>query len=122
MDSNLVLILIFVGALMIFFPTVFYIVVGKSKNKRFNRLKKSGEVINATITKIQNEAVKDRPVIVCRIHAESRIDQIKYVFVSEKIYPQDCKELQVGDMVKVLINHLNPKKYYFDYSSNGMDY
>ena len=122
MDSNQILILVFIGGLTICFPTVFYIVVGKSKNKRLKNLKKSGEVIDATITKIQNEAVKDRSVVVCRIHAESRIDQIKYVFVSEKIYPQDCKDLQTDDIVRVLINHLNPKEYYFDFSSNGMDY
>ncbi len=121
--NSYILILLLVGFLFsTFFGVVFYKIVGKSKNKRLHDLKRSGKVIDAIITKIQNEAVIDRPIVVCRIHAELNIDLIKYEFVSEKVYTKECKHLQIGDIVKVLINHLNPKKYYFAYSPNDMDY
>lgn len=122
MNSYLVILLLAGFLISTFFGVVFYMIVGKSKNKRLNDLKGSGKVIDAIITKIQNEAVINRPVVVCRIHAESTIDQIKYEFVSEKVYPQDCKHLQIGDIVKVLINHLNPQKYYFAHNPNDVDY
>ena len=107
---------------IIFSGPILYKVVEKLKDKKLNRLKTTGKVIEATITKINNEAIFDRPVTVCRIFAESYIDQIKYTFISEKMYPQDCKHLKKGDIVKVLINQSNPKQYYFNYSLNNIDY
>lgn len=107
---------------LILFPLLFYLFASKHKKGKLNTLKENGKVIEAKITGIHNEAVIERNVVMCRIFAESNIENIDYRFVSEKLYPKDCDHLNQGDPIRVLINPLNPKEYYFDYDPKKMEY
>ncbi len=120
--ENLILIVLLVLFAILFYP-VFYIFSGKYKKRKLNRLKQEGEKVDALITGIHNETiVVKRDIIVCRIYAESLIDQIKYKFISEKLYPKDCKHIQPGDKVEVLIDPQDPKDYYFEFNPENIEF
>ncbi len=117
------LLIVFAVIFTIFIPLAYFSFVGKSKKNRLSDLKQYGKVIESIITGIHNEApLMGNNVILCRIYAESKIDNILYRFVSGKLYPKDCKQLNIGDDVKVLINPQNPKDYFFEYDPLNMDY
>ena len=84
MNSYLVILLLAGFLISTFFGVVFYMIVGKTKNKRLNDLKRSGKVIDAIITKIQNEAVINRPVVVCRIHENIILLIIRMIWIINK--------------------------------------
>ena len=118
------ILLVLIGVLFVgVFPLLYYASVGKFKKDKLSSLKEIGKVIEARITGIHNEALLlTDNVVLCRIYAKKVIDNIEYKFISEKLNPKDCKHLKEGDSIRVLINPLNPKEYYFDYEPNDTKY
>ncbi len=88
----------------------------KSKKRKVEYLKKEGKIIEAEITDLKSHtggSVSAIPAIFLRIEARSFVHGKPQEFISERIYPKNCK-LEVGDKVKILVNMKNPKQYYFD--------
>ena len=91
-------------------------VLGKTKKKKLNYLKKEGKIIEAEITDFKSYTAGSAmpiPAIYVQIVARSFVHGKPQEFKSERIYPNKCK-LEVGDKVKILVNMKNPKQYYFD--------
>ena len=112
----IVLIILVILSLSVYGLLRVFGVLGKTKKKKLNYLKKEGKIIEAKITDFKSYTAGSAmaiPAIYVRIVAGSFVHGKSQEFKSERIYPNKCK-LEVGDKVKILVNMKNPKQYYFD--------
>lgn len=104
--------------LVIFSYPLIELIISLSKKRKLKRLNQQCSVIEAKISDFKQEDILTRNIVVNRIIAESKIGGKLYQFVSEKIYPEKCDHLKVGDTIKVLVNMAKPKEYFFDPKQN----
>jgi hypothetical protein len=112
----IVLIILVILFLLVYGLLGVFGVLGKTKKRKLKYLKKEGKIIEAEITDFKSYTAASAmaiPAVYVQIVARSFVHGKPQEFISERIYPKNCK-LEVGDKVKILVNMENPKQYYFD--------
>ncbi|MBC8400463.1 MAG: hypothetical protein H8E14_03135 [Candidatus Marinimicrobia bacterium] len=88
-----------------------------ARKRRTGDIKKTGEIIEATVTDLYHIPTKDvlaHNEAVMKIIAESTIKGMMYKFESKIYYYRNEPKIKAGDIVRIIVEMNNPARYYFD--------